>query len=139
MGIFANLLGILACLLQGIWDIWYPPIQASKIIKVNLFLPVSKTPFEWRFADGPKVVRRLILSASSENANISGQPGLTHVIVCIKPFDYKLVKNRKSACVTSRVLANLNSQRGVGVDYVPAHKSNTQFRFWTPAHDNLNP
>ena len=23
-GIFANLYGILACLLQGIWDIWYP-------------------------------------------------------------------------------------------------------------------
>ena len=24
MGIFASLEGILACLLQGIWDIWYP-------------------------------------------------------------------------------------------------------------------
>ena len=24
IGIFANLLGILAYLLQGIWDIWYP-------------------------------------------------------------------------------------------------------------------
>ena len=23
-GIFANLKGILACLLQGIWDTWYP-------------------------------------------------------------------------------------------------------------------
>ena len=29
MGIFADLLGIFACLLQGIWDIWYPPLQAS--------------------------------------------------------------------------------------------------------------
>ena len=31
IGIFANLQGILAYFLQGIWDIWYPPIQASKI------------------------------------------------------------------------------------------------------------
>ena len=29
MGIFDDLKGIFACLLQGIWDIWYPPIQAS--------------------------------------------------------------------------------------------------------------
>ena len=29
MGIFGSLEGILACLLPGIWDIWYPPIQAS--------------------------------------------------------------------------------------------------------------
>ena len=29
MGIFAYLKGIFACLLQGIWDILYPPIQAS--------------------------------------------------------------------------------------------------------------
>ena len=29
MGIFASLYGILACLLQRIWDSWYPPIQAS--------------------------------------------------------------------------------------------------------------
>ena len=27
--ILAYLEGIFACLLQGIWDIWYPPIQAS--------------------------------------------------------------------------------------------------------------
>ena len=32
MGIFADSKGILACLLQGIWDIWYPPIQASKMV-----------------------------------------------------------------------------------------------------------
>ena len=38
MGIFANLLGILACLLQGIWDIWYPPIQASHVHVYGLAL-----------------------------------------------------------------------------------------------------
>ena len=31
MGIFANLKWIFACLLQGIWDIRYPPIQASLV------------------------------------------------------------------------------------------------------------
>ena len=36
MGIFASLLGILACLLHRIWDIWYPPIQASYIQLKNI-------------------------------------------------------------------------------------------------------
>ena len=38
MGIFVSLQGILACLLQGIWDILYPPIQASFIYKDTLIL-----------------------------------------------------------------------------------------------------
>ena len=46
MGILANLLGILACLLHGIWDIWYPPpplyiiqasLTASRMIKCAIF------------------------------------------------------------------------------------------------------
>ena len=37
MGIFANLKGILAYLLQGIWDIWYPPIQASQMKATGWF------------------------------------------------------------------------------------------------------
>ena len=32
MGIFDRLKEILACLLQGIWDIWYLPIQASPVL-----------------------------------------------------------------------------------------------------------
>ena len=55
MGIFANLLGILAPLLPGIWDIGSPPIQASltvDLIKISFNFryfshPISLVPMLW--------------------------------------------------------------------------------------------
>ena len=51
MGIFASLLGILkviilACLLPGIWDIWYPPIQASDMVQTRYFFYLH-WPWKW--------------------------------------------------------------------------------------------
>ena len=48
MRIFANLQGIFAFLLQGIWDIWYPPIQASLLAPVSPILSQSSNATrEW--------------------------------------------------------------------------------------------
>ena len=47
MGIFVNSKGILACLLQGIWDIWYPPIQ-SFLIHI---LRMQRTTYDLRLED----------------------------------------------------------------------------------------
>ena len=44
MGIFASLEGILACLLQWIWDIWCPPIQSKKEGKDQESIQSSTTP-----------------------------------------------------------------------------------------------